>query len=233
MQYRVRLAPHLLEAMTLAAVEAYCYSRAGRRSGDRKVRKHTFHETMGYIWGVKRYDKSRGAWIISIERMSVSISAKRYPRAVEPNSDAARLMNEVVALSSPQLSMLGDFHSQPYNTREEVLGCNGFEFSKSDFDSFLADNYVWQQAENHPLMIAVTVCRLERVRASSLEYVRNNIVRFSVGQFQIWINAAVGWRIRGADGKMQREVSGNSRSPVNLDIDNFMINETGNRLSGH
>ena len=82
------------------------------------------------------------------------------------------------------------------------------------------------------LMMAVTVCRLERVRASNLEYVRNNIARFSIGQFQVWINAAVGWRARGIDGKLQREVSGNSRSPVNLDIDAFMINDTGNRLSG-
>lgn len=225
MEFRVRISPELMESMTLAAIEAYCFSRPGRKSKNGAVKKkYTHEETLGYLWGQRRVEKGRT--FIHLERMSVSISASRAPDSVVPNEKAARLMNDVVKRWSPQLSFLGDFHSHPYNDLAEVKKHSGYEFSQDDYQYLMDDDFSWKAASNRPLMIAVTVCRLGKVTASELTYIRSNICKYAIGEFQFWVNAAVGYIQHG-----ERCITANKRSDVTLDAGNWYMNDASVRLS--
>lgn len=226
-RFRVRIAPEMLESMTLAAVEAYCFSRKGRRTAlGGNTKRYTHEETLGYMWGVKR--KTENTTIISVERMSISVTAKRMPNSVIPNEDAGRLMNEIVKSSSPHLTFLGDFHSHPYVTYEDVRINKGYEFSKYDYEYLLADDFAWRETDNQPLMIGIAVCRTERVRTSVLEYMRPNIASYAIGEFKFWINASVGYK---EEYSGKRRHTTDARSRVDLDVDNYLFNHAGNRVS--
>ena len=217
MRYRVRLSDYALESMVLASIEAYCL-------GDGNGRRHSL-ETLGYYWGVKRVDPELTSF--HIERTSVSLSAQRHKDWVVANADAPRLKNEVVTRWSPHLTLLGDFHSHPYRNLSEVKENNGFEFSDDDFESFLDDDLIWEKSGNTPMMLVMTVARLERVRESSVEYlIRNNVSSFDVGEFRFWLNAAVGYL--DADG--ERCNTGNTHSPVYLDLGSRFFNMKGDRI---
>jgi hypothetical protein len=64
------------------------------------------------------------------------------------------------------------------------------------------------------------------VRDSEQDNVRNNTARFAVGDFQFWLNAAVGYL--DADGK--RAVTGNTNSDVHLSVEGWYYNEAGGRV---
>jgi hypothetical protein len=84
-QYRIRLTPSLVESMTLATMEAYCFRgpRAHRKAGV---------ETYGYVWG-NRKCYCNGLTIIHLTKLSVSLTAKRAYHSVHPNRNAGILKN--------------------------------------------------------------------------------------------------------------------------------------------
>ena len=120
MQYLVRVSPQLLESMTLAAIESYCYGDGAIESGE-NTSAHVSKEILGHIWGYRKIERDRT--IFFLDRMSLNISATRGPDSVfDLNNRAAGLKNEVVKFLSPELSLLGDFHTHPHpNTSEAVV----------------------------------------------------------------------------------------------------------------
>lgn len=216
--FRVRVSSHFLEAVTLAAIEAYCY-------GDKPGRRWRPVETLGYIWGFKKEDEDET--VLFLDRMSISISSARGRNSVDPNPEAALLKNEVVLRWSPHLSLLGDFHSHPYRTLKDVTDINGFEFSDRDFESFIEDDLLWQESGNNPVMLAITICRLGRVRENFGQRIRSNVHRYKVGQFQFWINVAVGY----LDEDGNRCHTGNSHSKAALDLDQWLYNPASDRVA--
>ena len=215
--FRVKISSQFLEAVTLAAIEAYCY-------GDKPGRRWRPVETLGYIWGFKKHDGNEVVFFL--DRMSISISSTRGRDSVDPNPEAAILKNEVVLRWSPHLALLGDFHSHPYRTLKDVTAINGFEFSDRDFAAFLDDDLTWRESGNNPVMLAITICRLDRVRENFGERIRSNVHRFKVGQFQFWINVAVGY----VDTQGNRCHTGNSHSKAALDLDQWIYNPASDRM---
>jgi hypothetical protein len=215
--FRVKVSSQFLEAVTLAAIEAYCY-------GDKPGRRWRPVETLGYIWGFKKRDESET--VLFLDRMSISISSTRGRDSVDPNPEAAVLKNEVVMRWSPHLALLGDFHSHPYRTLSDVNAINGFEFSDRDFAAFLSDDLTWRESADNPVMLAITICRLGRVRENFGERIRSNVHRFKVGQFQFWINVAVGY----LDAEGKRCHTGNSHSKAVLDLDQWLYNPASARV---
>ena len=217
MKYKVRISPTLLETMTLAAIEAYCY-------GNRRKQKNTAVETLGYVWGYRK--KEGGVTIFYLDRTSVSISAEREYHSVTPNLDAAMLKNEVMMRWSPHLTMLGDFHSHPYSNLTEVAAEAGYNFSPEDMRELKLNDFIWEQSGDNPVILVIAVCRLGRVRDSVQDNFRNNIARFAIGDFQFWLNAAVGY----VDGEDKRCVTGNTNSDVHLSVEGWYYNEAGGRV---
>ena len=215
--FSVRIASTLLEAMTLAAIEAYCY-------GEKPGRKWKPVETLGYTWGFKKADSA--ATVIYLDRMSLSISSTRAHKSVQPNPEAQRLKNEVMARWSPHLSMLGDFHTHPYRNLTELKDHRGFDFSPEDFAHFLADDFIWQQSGGNPVMLVIAICRMDRVRANAGRRLRSNICHYAVGEFGFWINAVAGFTNEAG----ARQHTGNRNSKTTLDIDLWPYNPARDRM---
>jgi hypothetical protein len=215
--FRVKVSQQLLEAMTLAAIEAYCY-------GSTTGRKWRPVETLGYIWGFRRQVQDKTVFFL--DRMSLSISSIRASTSVEPNPKAAVLKNEVVTRWSPHLTMLGDFHSQSFRNLAAVTKLQGFEFSDEDFQSFLGDDFIWNQSENCPVMLAITICRLNRVREKFGGQVRSNICSYAVGQFRFWLAVSVGF----LDELGNRQCTGNKHSKAELELEYWLYNAASDRV---
>jgi hypothetical protein len=217
MKYKVRVSPTLLETMTLAAIEAYCY-------GNRRKQKNAAVETLGYVWGYRK--RENGTSIFYLDRTSVSISAERQYHSVTPNLDAAKLKNEVMMRWSPHLTLMGDFHSHPYRNLKEVTNESGYNFSPEDFRELKLNDFIWQQSGDSPVILVIAVCRLGRVRDSVQDNFRNNTARFAVGDFQFWLNASVGY----LDEDGERCMTGNTSSEVHLSVEGWYYNEAGGRV---
>lgn len=217
MDYSVRISDEVLESMSLAAIEAYCL-------GDGNKKKKDKLETLGYIWGFKRVEEDHTVFYVS--KISISISAVRSSDSVLPNPEALSLKNSLVKRWSPQLTLLGDFHTHPYDNLDDVTQVTGFNFSDADFSSFKEDDVIWEESNGQPLMLAMTICRLGRVRDSWATQPRNNVCSYSVGEFRFWLNSSVGF----LDDNGDRDCTGNTRSPVFLDLNSRFFNMSGDRI---
>ena len=85
--YRVKLGTSLLELMTLATVEALSF-RGPRSSGKAGV------ETYGYVWGSKKTCPN-GDIVFFLDKLSISLTAKRAALSVEPNRRAGKIKDEL------------------------------------------------------------------------------------------------------------------------------------------
>jgi hypothetical protein len=217
MKYKVRVSPELVETMTLAAIEAYCY-------GNLRKLKNTAVETLGYVWGYRK--QQNGTTVFYLDRTSVSISAERQYHSVTPNLDAAKLKNEVMMRWSPHLTLLGDFHSHPYRNLKEVNAESGYNFSPEDLKELRTNDFIWEQSGNNPVILVITVCRLGRVRDSVQDNFRNNTARYAVGDFQFWLNCAVGY----VDEAGKRCVTGNTSPDVQVSVEGWYFNKAGGRV---
>lgn len=216
--FRIKISDNLLESMTLAAIEAYCL-------GDGRSKELTKLETLGYLWGFKKISEEETVFLL--DRMSLSLSAKRDRNSVTPNHKAVEIKNSVVERWSPHLSLLGDFHTHPYENLQEVNSCKGFEFSEGDISFLLNDDFLWEKSDQTPINLAITICELGRVHSKwGGDWIRNNIWQYDIGEFRLWINANVGY----LDDDGDRQHTGNKRSKTILDLNTRFFNEKGDRV---
>jgi hypothetical protein len=213
--YRVKLAPSLLESMTLATIEAFGFRGPGssKRSGV---------ETYGYVWGTKK-TCADGVTVFYLDKLSVSLTAKKSPLAVLPNPEAGELKSQLLKRMAPHQTLLAEFHSHPYATSKAMKREAGFEFSVADFKSFLTDDLFWENADNTPVMLVQTVCPIGRQTGKSAGWQRRNIFFFDIDGHRFWVNATVGY----LDAKGKRQHTGNvTRSviiePTPFDSDLFL-----------
>jgi hypothetical protein len=183
--YRIRLAPSLVESMTLATMEAYCFrgSRAHKKAGV---------ETYGYIWGGKK-SYSNGPTVFYLDKLSVSLTAKRSSRSVFPNHRAGVLKWQLLRRIAPHKTLLAEFHSHPYANAKSMKEDAGFEFSAADFEDFLEEDFFWETSDNNPIMLVQAVCRLNRKGSRGSGWLRRNVCYFDIDDHRFWINAVVGF----------------------------------------
>jgi hypothetical protein len=208
--YRVKLAPSLLESMTLATIEAFGF-RGPRANKDSGV------ETYGYVWGNKK-TYSDGVTVIYLDRLSVSLTAKRSALSVLPNPEAGELKSQLLKRMAPHKTLLAEFHSHPYANNKVMNRQAGFEFSKKDFDAFLDDDLFWENAENTPVMLVQTICPIDRQRGKGAGWQRRNVFYFDIDEHRFWVNAVVGY----LDAKGKRRHTGNLTSLVTIEPTPFI-----------
>lgn len=204
--------------IVMAAFEAY---EARRRAQKTPI------ETYGHLWGHRRIDGDVKR--VRVSQVSTSVLALRKPDQVTPNPYTLGIKNEVMSRLAPDLCYLGDYHTHPYVDRNEVLSCDGWKFSPEDFSSFVADDESWENSGAMPIMLVATVCPLKRVHTSwpCWEQGRQNVLRFDVADFRVWINAAAGY----LDKDGSRRITGNERSSVSLrSLPLELFTETGDRF---
>ena len=224
--FRVRLSDGLIESMTLAAVEAYCLGDGHGKSG---------LETYAYVWGYKR--ELEDETIFYLDRMSLSLSAARAEDSVTPSADAARLKNAIIERWSPHLTLLGDFHTHPFETLDGVLSAfeedegptGGFHFSIADRESFHGDDFLWEAADDTPVHILMTICRMGKVREShGTTPLKPHIWHYDVGEFRFWLTINVGYVEDD-----ERYLTVETEDEVYLELDSRFRNDAGDRVAGH
>jgi hypothetical protein len=217
-QYRIRLEPSLVESMTLATMEAYCFRgpRAHRRGGV---------ETYGYVWGTKSCIHE-SLTIYHLSRLSISVTAERSYMAVFPNPTTGALKTKILRRMAPHLMLLADFHSHPWATQKSMKGDVGFNFSPQDFISFLDEDLFWETSNNNPVMLVQTVVRLGHKGRRGSGWQRPNVFHFDIDDHRFWINAVVGY----VDEKGNRRHTGNRTRSVVIEPISFMPN-LGSRIS--
>lgn len=180
--YQVRVSDAALDCMLMAATEAYML-------GDER-QYGQYVEIDGYVWGfhVDRGDET----LIQVERFAPAISSKRASDSVEPNEDAALVMDAVMAQLCPQLSFLGEVHTHPYESLRQAQAAHGWRFSDEDLMSM--SDTVWQLTRDRPpLWLVVAIAPIEKVRATLPEEIKDDSAawRFDVGNMRFWLNAEV------------------------------------------
>ncbi len=215
--FHVKISDRLLEQMTLATAEAYVLGDGNHDIG---------LETLGYIWGHRIIRDEGNEIFFHLDRASISISAIRNQDWVQPNQTALHLKNAIVTRWAPEVTLLGDFHSHPYSDFATVQAIQGWQFSDSDIQYFLENNDTWELAENNPIMVAMTICKMGAVHGNVFgDMQQSNVFRFDIGEFRFWINVIAGW----LDNKGARQHTPNIHSSVFLDMIKF-FNEAGDRL---
>lgn len=222
----VRVSTPALREMVLATVEAYQLAR------DKKNRAT---EIYGHIWGHQRF--LNDLVVYSVESVSVSSSSIGTHGTVDPNPKALALKQAVMDRWYPQLTLLGDFHSHPYDSLAEVMRpdkkdpqSKGFEFSESDFKSFSRDDVIWEAAGGSPLMLVMTICKLGSVREGYEANVRRNVQSFTIGEFRFWINGSAGYTIERAGRMPKRFVTPDRNSTLLMDVFPAAYNRARDRL---
>jgi len=208
MNYSVTVSDSVLRSMTMAALEAYILGD-GRRGKTRL-------ETSGLLWGYVR--QREDATHIHVEQTSILLSSRRHQDWVDFNPVATKLKNSVMAEWAPHLSLLGDFHTHPYESRQDHVFNQGAKFSDADIESVLNDDYLWEESNNLPLQMIMSVAEVERVRNSEPRRNSRNVIRFNFKQYRIWLTAGVG-EIR----KGERIFLGNGTRKVFLSVDRFPL----------
>lgn len=143
---------------------------------------------------------------------SVSVFAERTPISIADHDEELTVKRQAMSYMRPELALLGDYHSHPWRTREEVERGTLFEYSQDDARFWRKADPYWTCTDYRPLFLVMTVCRLQRVHDSRPRPLRSNVLQFDVGEFRFWLNAIVGRM----DGK-KRVLSPNVRSSVYID----------------
>ena len=215
MDFQVKISDACLEGMCHAALETYLY-------GDgHETRKGL--EVNGYLWGYRRTFADRT--LIFVDRLSPSFSSQKHQNWVKPNQKAIEMQTEFMDRWAPEAMLLGDFHSHPYPDLRTVNAVKGYHFSEGDFEYLKSDEFNWSMTESLPLIIVMTVCKLERVHDTVGKWIGMNIWHWDVGHFRFWLNAAVGYLQNG-----ERLNTGNTHSKLNLDLNTRFFNLAGDRL---
>ena len=100
-------------------------------------------------------------------------------------------------------SFLGDFHTHPYDSIEDVTDIKGWEFSDEDRNWWPPRDGdeeigIWRiLGDQMPLWLVVAVAPLQRVfgKVGAVPVQnKNNVWQFDLGELRFWLNAELGKR---------------------------------------
>ncbi len=188
--YQVGFSDAALDSILLAATEAYFLGDGTRSSASAEA-----VEIDGYLWGYHVDLSEEHTWI-QVERFAPALSSKRSAASVEPDENAALVMDAVMRQLSPQLSFLGDVHTHPYGSLDCAQSAHGWLFSPEDLESMT--DAVWELTRDRPpLWLVVAVAPLQRVRESLPRELKDGsgAWQFDVGNMRFWMHAEVVPRI--------------------------------------
>ena len=207
MTVEITISESALESMVLAACEAYEFG---------KNNKLKAVETYAHLWGHRR--KDNGTEYIQVDRVNICVSAKVSSTSVELLRNVVALQDDIVKQWSPHLSLLGDFHTHPFETLRDLKDNKGFEFSSTDKKSFIKDDNLWELSDGAPISLVLAIAKLRKVKEGWSWQINSHRWRFSVGQYRIYINAAIGNYNK--EGKREFTYRG-----INLDLRRYLYNE--------
>jgi len=189
--YIIRISEHALITLILNGLEAYCI-----KHDNKTPRLETCGALFGYQVGLKG-----NRILYQVEIANVDTSAKRYKRAVTPNTSAMKLKAEIMGAYWPNLEYIGDYHTHVYKSVEDVYSVEkeegdrrgddkGFYLSNGD-RHWLEANASLCLSYGYRIGLVVTIAGMKRkgVIGSKPANSRSQAVEFNLGRKKLWISA--------------------------------------------
>ncbi|MFC2061610.1 hypothetical protein ACFLUV_03780 [Elusimicrobiota bacterium] len=170
-----------LNDMLVAIYEAYLAPRKKRRKGC-----EVYGLNLGMIRTTEVQAERKGITIqkyISVMRSAPQISATADWSNVKPNDQAVQAVIKANMTLFPHNQILGDFHSHPYATWNELLRSEGWEYSEGD----QTENYTLARRfaqQGHPISLTFVVAIAKAKRKIKRRHFRGkkNMIQLRVGK---------------------------------------------------
>jgi hypothetical protein len=178
------LGDRAIEDIVLVALEAYAVPRRGAK----------FTETYGICFGsIKPMEEKRRAHgkhttrYVNISSVHIQLRAMGYPDKVTYDLRSLETQMTVAKHFFPQLDIVGDFHTHPYNTVKELKAFGGWRYSDSDEASIAEWVTPLRKMGYHPRMSLIVGIAEGTKRISKPGMVKPNMVRFSIKKYHFYV----------------------------------------------
>lgn len=184
MGYIVRVSEKALILMILNGIEAY--STVNKNLGT-DGRRHGPLETYGNLFGYETTLKN-GERLYSIELLSTDTSALQSRHMTDYNEETIKLKADTIRCFWPQFEYLGEFHTHPYLTPEDVKNDNGYYFSDDDRKDL--GNPLFE-AVGYRVATVLTISTMEKRGRRECQWVdsNHNCVELNLGNLKLWLSA--------------------------------------------
>lgn len=179
--YVIRLSEPALIYLCQAGLEAYSVQHQGKRA----------LETYGLLWG-HQLTMQDGRTLFAIEMATVDTSAQRKKDEVTPNENSLALKQDIMTSYWPQLKFLGDFHTHPHRSADEVVAERLYEFSELDRESIEAYPDFWRE-HGYRVGLVMTIALLKRRSSRSDRRLPDGTLEFTLSNYRFWLKANVAY----------------------------------------
>ena len=169
-----------------------------------KYIRSDFTETCGLLWGYARSIESADGrnHHARIEHASVDLHAERGRSQVTYNDVSNMNKKRIVEVRWPHLSLIGDFHTHPYENYSEAKRDRGWEFSDGDRASsegpFCGD--LWRECR---VSLVLTIANLKKVREDKRidgHALSDNVLHWQMDNYLFWLSAYALDKVDGGNG---------------------------------
>lgn len=183
--YIASLSEHAFFTIVTSALEAYRVSHPNNENEE-----HIPKETYGNLWGYQAKSK-RKETVFHISFADVDIAADRQPGSVKPHPESFQIKEHFVDTFKPEVEYMGDFHSHPYDLKNDKVR-SVLSVEREDLCSFSdADHeHVKHLKKTRKYRVGLVATVLETAKPRESKHVGStsyNCIRFSYDKFTIWI----------------------------------------------
>jgi hypothetical protein len=189
-----------------------------------------FVEIYGNLFGYQSTMRDNRT-LYQVETVNIDTSAKGNANSVKPNLDALVLKTETMRHYWPHLEYLGDFHTHPYESINEVTSTEleqgtkkgdnkGYFLSQGDRKSLesLSEFYVLNDTK-YRIGLLVTIAAIAADKGKEAEHLHRNCIQFNLKRHKLWITAYCAYK----DGE-KLKYTNNRKSNVLLECQSVIGN---------
>jgi hypothetical protein len=173
-----------IESIMLVALETYAVPKRGAK----------FTEAYGICFGSIRpmEEKRRGhgkhtTRYIHVSSIHTQLRARGYPDRVTFDPRSFQTQMTVARHFSPQVDIVGDFHTHPYDTVKDLKAFGGWRYSESD-EASIADWVAPLRKMDYNPRVSLIIGIAEGTRRISKPgMLKPNIVRLSINKYHFYI----------------------------------------------
>ena len=173
-----------IEDIVLVALEAYTVPRKGVR----------FTETYGMCFGStkikeeeRQADGKHSTRYLHVSSVHIQLRAEGFSNKVIYDLRSLEAQMEVASHLFPQLDIVGDFHTHPYKTVDELRAIKGWEYSDSD-EAVIPD---WagplRRMGYHPRASLIVGIATGSRKIPKPGRFKPNVIRFSIDKYHFYI----------------------------------------------
>ena len=153
-------------------------------------------EVAGLLWGYVP-ESSEGYDHLVVQHATTDIVGARAKNWSSFSLPSALAKQSVVSARWPHLSMIGDFHTHPYEKYTDAERTGGWEASEGDrvwYEEHFAENVRNTNLQRRfKVSLVLTIAKLQRVRedtrAAPEVLGHGNVLRWQLGDFRYWLTA--------------------------------------------